>query len=128
MSNFFQGRKLTEETENLLSLANKGMNNPNFNFGNTHGAETKALISLARSGKSFLSESMKEKMSADSGTVVRVLDLSTNEISVYSSITRAAKAMGVTQPPIYRRLKETEGCIIVKKRFQVEKVNANTEK
>lgn len=126
MSNFFQGRKLTEKTKNLLSLANKGMNNPN--FGNTHSAETKALISLARSGKSFLSESMKEKMSADSGTAVRVLDLSTNEISMYSSITRAAKAMGVTQPPLSRRLKETEGSIIVKKRFQVEKVNANTEK
>lgn len=126
MSNFFQGRKLTEETKNLLSLANKGINNPN--FGNIHSAETKALISLARLGKSFLSESMKEKMSADSGTAVRVLDLSTNEISVYSSITRAAKAMGVTQPALSRRFKETEGSIIVKKRFQVEKVNANTEK
>lgn len=67
-------------------------------------------------------------MSADSGTPVRVLDLNTNEISVYTSITRAAKAMGVTQPPFSKRLKETQGSIIVKKRFQVEKVNENSEK
>ncbi len=53
MSNSSVGRKLTEQTKNLLSLANKGMSNPN--FGKTHSAETKALISLARLGKSFLS-------------------------------------------------------------------------
>lgn len=126
MSNSAKGRKLTEQTKNLLSLANKGINNPN--FGKTHSAETKALISLARLGKSILSESIKDKMSADSGTMVRVLDLKTNELSVYTSITRAAKAMGVTQPPLSKRLKETQGSIIVKKRFQVEKVNENTEK
>jgi ferritin-like metal-binding protein YciE len=102
------------------------MNNPN--FGKTHSAETKALISLARLGKSILSESIKEKMSADSGTAIRVLDLNTNEISVYTSITRAAKGMGVTQPGLSRRLKETEGSILVKKRFLVEKVNENSEK
>ena len=126
MSNSAKGRKLTEQTKNLISLATKGMNNPN--FGKTHSAETKALISLARLGKSFLSESIKDKMSADSGTPVRVLDLNMNEISVYTSITRAAKAMGVTQPPLSKRLKETQGSIIVKKRFQVEKVNENSEK
>lgn len=126
LSNFFKGRKLGEGTKNFLSLASKGMNNPN--YGKTHTAETKASISLARLGKSFLSESMKEKLSADSGTKVKVLDLITKEISVYSSITRAAKAMGVTQPPLSKRLKETEGSIIVKKRFQVEKVNSITGK
>lgn len=126
LSNLAKGRKATEETKKLLSLANKGMNNPN--FGKTHSVETKALISLARLGKSFITESMKDKMSVNNGTVIRVLDLNTNEISVYTSITRAAKAMGVTQPPLSRRLKETQGPIIVKKRFQVEKVNENSEK
>lgn len=125
MSNSAQGRKLTEHTKNLLCLANKGMNNPN--YGKTRSAETKALISLARLGKSILSESIKDKMSADSGTAIRVLDLNTKDISVYTSITKAAKAMGVTQPPLSRRLKETQGSIIVKKRFQVEKVNENSE-
>jgi hypothetical protein len=56
---------MTEQTKNLLSLANQGINNPN--YGKNHSAETKALISLARLGKSILSESAKAKMSADSG-------------------------------------------------------------
>lgn len=76
MSNSAQGRKLTEETKKLLSLANKGMNNPN--FGKTHSKEIRALITLAKLGKSFLSESMKAKMSADSGTALKVIDLKTN--------------------------------------------------
>nr|YP_010743690.1 hypothetical protein QAZ32_mgp03 [Diaporthe sojae]WET30436.1 hypothetical protein [Diaporthe sojae] len=126
MSKSAQGRRLTEQTKNLLSLASKGINNPN--FGRKHSAETKALISLARLGKSILSESIKNKMSVDSGTAVKVLDLNTNEISVYTSITRAAEGMGVTQPSLSKRLKETQGFITVKKRFQVEKVNENTEK
>lgn len=126
MSKSAQGRRLTEQTKNLLSLASKGVNNPN--FGRKHSAETKALISLARLGKSILKESIKNKMSVDSGTAVKVLDLNTNEISVYTSITRAAEGMGVTQPSLSKRLKETQGFITVKKRFQVEKVNENTEK
>lgn len=76
MSNSHKGRKLSEQTKNLISLATKGMNNPN--FGKTHSAETKALIRLARLGKSILSQSIKDKMSADSGTPVKVLDLNTN--------------------------------------------------
>lgn len=125
MSKSAQGRKHSEETKKLLSLANKGMRNPN--FGKTHSAETKALISLARLGKSILSESTKDKMSADRGTAIRVLDLKTNETSVYTSIARAAKAMGVTRPPLSNRIKETQGSIIVKKRFQVEKVKSTQE-
>lgn len=115
------GRKHTEETKNLISLATKGNNNPN--FGKLHSEETKALITLARLGKSHLSESIRAKMSKESGTAVRVIDLETNEVSVYTSITRAAKAMGVTQPPLSRKVKSTHGSFIVKKRYQVEKIN-----
>lgn len=43
----------------------KGMNNPN--FAKTHGEETKALITLAKVGKSVLSDTMKLKMSIDRG-------------------------------------------------------------
>jgi hypothetical protein len=86
MSNSSKGRKFSEETKNLLSLANKGMNNPN--FGKTHSKETRALITLAKLGKSFLSESMKSKMSIDRGTSLSVLDLKTNETSVYPSINK----------------------------------------
>ena len=107
-------------------MATKGINNPN--FGKTHCEETKALISLARLGKSILSESMKAKMSEQSGTALRVIDLKTNEISVYISITKAAKAIGMAQPPLSRRVNNTQGSFMVKKRYQVEKVNDSYEK
>jgi group I intron endonuclease len=125
MSKSAQGRKHTEQSKILLSLANKGINNPN--FGKTHSKETKALISLARLGKNFLPESARDRMSENKGTALRVLDLKTNEISIYTSITRAAEAMGVTQPPLGIRVKNTQGSFIVKKRYQVEKVE-NSEK
>ena len=66
-------------------------------------------------------------MSKDTGTALRVLDLKTNEISIYTSITRAAEAIGVTQPTISKRVKNTQGSFIVKKRYQVERVE-NSEK
>ena len=90
------GRKHTEKTKKLISLATKDINNPN--FGKTHSEETKALISLARLGKSILSEPMKAKMSEQNGTALRVIDLKINEISVYTSITKGAKAIGMAQP------------------------------
>lgn len=107
-------------------MATKGINNPN--FGKTHSEETKALISLARLGKSILSESMKANMSEESGTALRVIDLKTNEISEYTSITKAAKAIGITQPQLSRRVKNTQGSFMVKKPYQVEKVNDPYEK
>lgn len=56
MSNSAKGRKLTEQTKILLSLANKGINSPN--YGKSLSAETKSLIRLARLGKSINSEAM----------------------------------------------------------------------
>lgn len=125
MSNSAKGRKHTEQSKSLLSLAKKGINNPN--FGKTRSKETKALISLARLGKSFLLESTKDRMSKSTGTSLKVLDLKTNETSIYTSITRAAEAMGVTRPPLGRRVKNSQGSFVVKKRYQVEKVE-NYEK
>ena len=121
MSNSAKGRKLTEETKKLLSLANKGINNPN--FGKTRSEKTKALYTLARLGKSFLSESMKAKMSEESGTPLSVLDLKTNETSVYPSVKKAAEAMGVSQPAITKRLSKNLDTFVVKKQYQVKKVN-----
>jgi group I intron endonuclease len=124
MSNSSKGRKFSEDTKKLLSLAKKGMNNPD--FGKTHGKEKRALITLAKLGKSVLSESMKSKMSIDSGTSLRVLDLITNETSVYPSITKAAEGMGVSQAAISKRFKNTtEDTFIIKKRYKVEKVEVN---
>jgi len=47
MSKSAQGRKHSEQTKKLISLASRGINNPN--FGKIHSEKTKALISLAPS-------------------------------------------------------------------------------
>jgi len=65
-------------------------------------------------------------MSAERGTALKVIDLNTNETSVYTSVTKAAKAMGVTQPSLSIRVKNTQGSFIVKKRYLIEKVNSET--
>ncbi len=119
MSNSAKGRKHTEETKKLLSLAKKGINN----LGKTRSEKTKALYTLARLGKSFLSESMKAKMSERNGTSLSVLDLKTNETSVYPSIKKAAEAMGVSQPAITKRFSKNLDTFMVKKQYQVKKVN-----
>ena len=104
MSKSTQGRKLSEETKILISQAVKGINNPN--FGKTLSEKTKALISAARLGKSHLSESTKEKLSENKGIAIRVLDLKTNETSVFPSIIKVAKAIGITQPALSFRFKK----------------------
>jgi len=118
----FALRKPSEEGRCKMSESKKGINNPN--FGQARSEETKALIRAARLGKSFLSDSIKERMSKQSGTSLRVVDLETNEISMYTSIKKAAQAMGVSQPAISARLKQTNGTFILKKRYRVEKVNS----
>jgi len=105
-----------------MSESKKGINNPN--FGQARSEETKALIREARLGKSFLSDSIKERMSKQSCKSLSVVDLETNEISMYTSIKKAAQAMGVSQPAISARLKQTNGTFILKKRYRVEKVNS----
>lgn len=118
MSASAKGRKLTEDTKNLLSLALKGTNN--HNFGKTLSEETKAKIREGRIGKSFLSEASKAKMSENRGTAVKVLDLITKEQLVFTSIKKAAEFVGVTQPTLSRRFKN-KNSFLVKKRYQVEK-------
>lgn len=113
-----KGRKFTEETKKLLSLAKKGLNNPN--FGKTHSEETKAKIREGRLGKSFLSEATKARISKDSGTAVKVLDLKTKENFEFTSITKAAEFIGVSQPALSVRFK-TPKSFVVKKRYHVEK-------
>lgn len=125
MSKASLGRKHTEETKKLISLATKGINNPN--FGQTHSKEIRALITLAKLGKSFLSDTVKAKMSEERGIAIKVVDLKTNETSVYTSIKKASEAMGVAQPSISQRLSKTQGSFTMKKRYQVEKVNESSD-
>ena len=113
-----KGRKLSEYTKNLISLAAKGTGNSN--FGKTHSEETKAKIREKRLGKSFLSEATKARMSEDSGTGVKVLDLKTKESFEFTSITKAAEFIGVSRPALSTRFK-TKKSFVVKKRYLVEK-------
>lgn len=106
-------------------MATKGINNPN--FGKTHSKEIRALITLAKLGKSFLSDTVKAKMSEERGIAIKVVDLKTNETSVYTSIKKASEAMGVAQPSISQRLSKTQGSFTMKKRYQVEKVNESSD-
>lgn len=119
MSKSAQGRKHSEQTKDLISHLSKGINNPN--FGKTQSKETKALISAARLGKSFISELAKAKMSENNGTAIRVLNITTNETYIYPSIKKAAEAIGISQPALSLRFK-TKSSFIVKKLYQVEKV------
>ena len=114
------GKLLLESTKVKLSIGNKGEKNPM--FGKTHNEKSKALIRTARLGKSQLSELIKIKMSEASGTAIKVFDLKTNETSIYSSMKKAAKALGVTQPALSFRFK-TNNSFLLKERYQIEKLN-----
>lgn len=118
MSASANGRKHTEATKNLISQALKGIGNGN--FGKILGEETKAKIREARVGKSFLTEEAKSKLSKDSGTALKVVDLLTKEGFEFTSIKKAAEFMGVSQPAVSTRLK-TQDSFIIKKRYQVNK-------
>lgn len=69
------GRKHTEETLKKMSIVKKGKNNPS--FGKNHSEDTKV------------------KMSAANGTAVKVFDKETNVTSYYTSLIKAADAVGV---------------------------------
>jgi len=72
----------SEETKSKISAALQGK---------THSEETKGKMSLAKKGKKprlgkIHSEETKNKISEARGTMVKVLDLETNETSTFSSI------------------------------------------
>ena len=89
-----------------MSEANKGKNNPMF----------------GKTGKT-LSEEMKARISATQGTAVKVMDIETNETITYSSINRAAEALGISQQRLsYQFKKNPLSSFVLKGRYQIEKV------
>lgn len=116
----FRNRKHSEQSKKLMSEINLGKNNPR--FGKTHTEETKALMRAAQLGK-VLSESAKTKMSVDRGTAIKGFDLETNETSIFSSMKKAAEALGVTQPALSQRFKKASS-FLFKGRYQIEKINS----
>jgi len=104
MSKAHIGKILSDKTKAEMSAAKKGKNNPL--FGKTH------------------SEKTKNKMSEALGTAVQVLDLETNETSTFSSITKAAKSIGVDHGLLTYRLKKLKetSCFVFKGRYKIEKL------
>lgn len=125
------GYVFSEASRAKMSISHIGIQagekNPMFGVRKTHSKEIRALITLAKLGKSFLSDTVKAKMSKERGTAIKVIDLKTNETSVYTSIKKAAEAMGVAQPSISQRLSKTQGSFTMKKRYLVEKVNESSD-
>lgn len=113
-----RNRKHSVKTKAIMSEAKKGENHPL--FGKTCSEETKSKISEARKGQKILEET-KAKMSAKKGTLVKVLDFETNETITYSSINKAAKALGVSQQRLSYHFQETNS-FILKDRYQLDKL------
>ena len=81
-----QGHKHTEETKNLISLANKGINNESSTNGEVStikGYIIAKLDSVERAGKA-----------------IEVANIHTNEVTRYSSISSASEALGISQASI----------------------------
>ena len=110
--NPFFGKAHTEELK--WSEAKKGKN-----LGKNLSEDTKAKMSEAHKGKN-LSEETKAKISAAQGTAIKVLDLKTNEKKTYTSMSNAAKALGITKQTLSKHLKTTnsfvlKGCYLIEK-------------
>jgi group I intron endonuclease len=115
------GRKHTEETlQKMVGRKNSALRIACPDVRRTHRnirEETKTRISKAHKGKSLSAlraerEETPNKISASSaplkkGTVVEIFDLETNETSTFSSMSKAAKALGVRQPALSKRFKTT---------------------
>lgn len=123
------GRSHSEETKDKISKALSGENSPL--FGKSLSEETKKKISMAKMGKNYTDKKgennpMFGKIHSDEtiaklgGVVIEVLDLETNITTIYSSIKKAAKAVGVSSPAISARIKKTN-CFVIKGCYQIKK-------
>jgi len=139
------GFRHSEETKAKMSTDRQDDKHPL--FGKSHSENTKAKISKALSGKAHfnfgksLSEETKNKISAANkgenhhmfgktppadivknlaGVAIEVLDLETNETTIYSSMKKAAKAIGVSSPVISGRIRKMD-CFVIKGRYQIKK-------
>lgn len=97
-----------------MSEAKKGKNHPF--LGKTHSEESRAKMSACARSRS---EETKGKMSAALGTPIKVMDIETNETKTYSSIRKAAEALGVTHNALSYHFKNTS-CFCFKGRYQIK--------
>ncbi len=115
MSEAHKGKKISEETKYKISEAQKGK---------THSDETRVKISLAKKGNTkkgnTLSAETLAKLSQAKGSAVKVLDQKTNVSTNYTSIRKAAEALGETHKALSYHFEKTNS-FIFKGRYQIEK-------
>jgi group I intron endonuclease len=100
------GNKHSEETKERMSASKKGENNPL--FGKNHTDETLSRMSKAKAGTNNpmfgknLSEETRAKISKKLGFTVEVTDTSTNDITVYDTIGKAAISLAASYTTLSR--------------------------
>jgi len=100
------GSTKSGDTKKKISDSIKGKKHPNYD--QNLSLETKIKISEAKKGKVF---------GAAIGKSVEVLDLNTNEKTIYASGRLAAKAIGVFPTTIFRAIKSGKQ---IKKRWEIK--------
>jgi len=100
------GSTKSEDTKKRISDSIKGTNHPN--YGKDLSPETKKIISDSKKGIAF---------GAAIGKSVEVLDLNTNEKTIYASGRLAAKDIGVFPTSIFRAIKSGKQ---IKKRWKIK--------
>lgn len=110
----FKNRKFSEESISNLSKSATGR---------ILSEETKTKISLAKKGTK-LSENTKEKLSIlginREGVSVKVLNINSNEVKVYPSLTSASLTLGVSRTAVRKAMQEGK---ILKKLYLIELEN-----
>lgn len=98
----FKGKSHSTETKDKMRIAKLGANNPNF-------------------GKS-LSEEAKLNLSSIRGSAVEVYDIETQEKSFYSSLTKAAAALGCSKTTISKYIESKE---LFRGKYRITKASNN---
>jgi hypothetical protein len=115
-----KGRTLSEETKAKISEA--------LSIGKIHSEETKAIIGAIHTGKIVSSETkvkISEAISEVKGTPLKVLDLETNETSIFSSTAKAGEMIGVTRQALHYYLKKSSS-FVLKGRYMIEKIKIDS--
>lgn len=119
ISKAMKGRTLSEETKAKISEAR---------IGKIHSEETKAIIGAIHTGKIVSSETkvkISEAISEVKGTPLKVLDLETNETSIFSSTAKAGEMIGVTRQALQYYLKKSSS-FVLKGRYMIEKIKIDS--
>jgi group I intron endonuclease len=101
--------------KNKISKANLGKTGY-ANLGKPRSEETKLKISKGQLGRTH-SEETKLKMVGNKGQITRVTDLTTNEVTEFVSLRKAAEYLGTSLDTVRRYVKDNKN---FKNRYKIE--------